>query len=598
MVGPARPRKLNGALRAARGAVALMGLALLAACASIHPRTIDGVPIASDGGITDIGGSVYGNYLAGREASLVDDAPTAAKYFGRALTEDPDNVEILNRAFLLAVTAGDIDRAKSLSQRMVDRGSAHHVARLVLAVSDIHRRRYGDAVKEIDAASKGSNSDAIWATLKAWALAGEGKTDDGLKLLRGESVRSALGAFGLYHEALLLDLAGRKDAADKAYSAAAKASHGGSERLVEAYGGFLQRTGQRDRAIKLYTKFLAAVPDYPGVVEALDRAKAGRPAPRRLVANAAQGTAEALYGLAAVLANQRAVDLPIVYDQLALYLRPDLTSGLALLGELYERQENWSDAIAAYRSIPERSPLARLAAVSIARNLARMDKDDEAIKLMKKWAAKGDDVDVLVTLGDLHRSEKQWGPAAEAYAKALSIYPKDRPGRWQIIYARAIALERGGEWSKAEPMFRDVLKLEPNQPDVLNYLGYSWIDRGENLKEALKLIKQAVTLRPDDGYIVDSLGWAYYRLGDYKNAVHYLERAVELKPDDSTINDHLGDAYWKVGRKLEARFQWTHAMTFGPSPEDAKIIKRKLAQGLDGTDAGPKTDAGLPKSGS
>ena len=158
--------------------------------------------------------------------------------------------------------------------------------------------------------------------------------------------------------------------------------------------------------------------------------------------------------------------------------------------------------------------------------------------------------------------------------------PGNEKGAWVTYYYRGICFERSKQWSKAEADMRKALELQPEQPHVLNYLGYSWIDQGINLDEGMKMIKRAVEQRPDDGYIVDSLGWAYYRIGNFEDAVKHLERAIDLKPEDPTINDHLGDAYWRVGRTLEAKFQWAHARDLKPEPEELPKIEAKIENGL------------------
>jgi tetratricopeptide (TPR) repeat protein len=466
------------------------------------------------------------------------------------------------------------------------------VARLILAIDAIKRRHYQQAINTLEAGDK-TSADVIWTTIRAWADTGMGKTDAALALMRTEDVKKALGAFGAFHEALILDYAGRTKDAELAYANAVTASQGRSVRVLEAFGSFLEREGKKDEAVKLYKTYLSLVPGHPVIEAALAHAQARRrPAPA-LVKSPAEGVAEALYGVAVVFAGEQSVDLPIVYTQLALYLEPDLSPGYALLGDLYEQQENWQKAVEAFDKIPPSAAVAELAAVSIARDMSRLDKTDAAISLLHGWTQKDPkSVDLQVTLGDLYRAEEKWGPAAAAYDAALKLMPANDDSRWQIIYAKGISLERGGHWDQAEPLLQQALKLQPNQPQILNYLGYSWIDRGEKLKEALSLIDKAVKQRPDDGYVVDSLGWAYYRLGDYQTAVYYLEHAVELKADDPTINDHLGDAYWRIGRRLEARFQWNHALTYNPSADEAKTLKLKLEDGL----ADVRSSTGIAKS--
>jgi len=588
MVRPLSASALSGL----RQFAATLAMLAISACASTGG--IPTTPVAADGGINHIGESAAGNYLAGREAALDQDTQTAAAYFAKALAADPNNTEILERAFLLDVASGDVARAAGLAKRVNSSDSATRIARLILSVDAMKHHDYAEALKQISSTDTGDPSDVVWATVKAWADAGLGKIDDGLALMRTNNAREALGAFGLYHEALILEYAHRNAEAERAYAGALKESEGQSVRVLEAFGRFLEREGKTADAIKLYDTYLQVVPGHPVITAALARATRGGK-PDALVPTPADGAAEALYGLSVVLASEHAIDLPIVYNQLALYLRPGLEPANALLGDLYEQQENWAQAIAAFQRIPDRSPVAQLAAVSIARDLARVDKTDDAIALLKKWIGRGaSDADTYVTLGDLYRTQEKWDLAADAYDKALKATAPDDPAAWQIIYAKGISLERAGKWDQAEPLLQQALKLQPDQPQVLNYLGYSWIDRGENLKQALSLIDRAVAQRPDDGYVVDSLGWAYYRLGDYQSAVRYLEKAVELKADDPTINDHLGDAYWRIGRRLEARFQWSHALAFKPDDEEAKELKQKLQEGLTDTTASKAP----PRSGS
>jgi Flp pilus assembly protein TadD len=214
-------------------------------------------------------------------------------------------------------------------------------------------------------------------------------------------------------------------------------------------------------------------------------------------------------------------------------------------------------------------------------NLDSLDKTDEAKKeLQKLIAERPSDTEAIISLGNVLRGRKQYGECADVYSKAIAAIPQPAKVNWIVFYFRGICLERAKQWDKAEADLKKALELYPDQPHVLNYLGYSWIDQGRNLDEGMRMIRRAVEQRPDDGYIVDSLGWAYYRIGNYVEAVKHLERAVELRPEDPTINDHLGDAYWRVGRNLEAQFQWQHARDLKPDPEDLPKIEQKLKAGL------------------
>ena len=185
-----------------------------------------------------------------------------------------------------------------------------------------------------------------------------------------------------------------------------------------------------------------------------------------------------------------------------------------------------------------------------------------------------------MALGNIQRARKQYAECAASYAKGIATIANPEKANWLIYYFRGICHERTKKWADAEADLKKSLELFPDQPHVLNYLGYSWVDQGANLDEGMKMIRRAVEQRPDDGYIVDSLGWAHYRLGNFEEATKHLERAVELKPEDPTINDHLGDCYWKIGRTLEAQFQWAHARDLKPDPDELKKIEEKLRVGL------------------
>ena len=288
-----------------------------------------------------------------------------------------------------------------------------------------------------------------------------------------------------------------------------------------------------------------------------------------------------LYGLGAALGRRGGEDLGLVYLQLALYLAPNQPLALLSLADLYEQVKNPQAAIRMYERVPANSPLRRNAEIQLASNLDTLDRTDEAKQRLNKLIAdNGSDQEAIMALGNILRARKAFNECSTVYSKGVANIANPERPNWLIFYFRGICFERDKKWDLAEADLKQALKLFPDQPHVLNYLGYSWIDQGNNLDEGMKMIRRAVEQRPDDGYIVDSLGWAYYRVGNYEEAVKHLERAVELKPEDPTINDHLGDAYWKTGRTLEANFQWSHARDLKPEPEELVKIKQKLASGL------------------
>ena len=317
---------------------------------------------------------------------------------------------------------------------------------------------------------------------------------------------------------------------------------------------------------------------------ALDRLAKGTKA-LPLVASARDGMAEALLNIGGTLSGGNTGELAMICGRLALYLKPDLGLARMLVAGVLESDGREADANAQYDKVPHDSPLSWLARLRKAANLDAMDQTDMAITELKTMAAeKPERVDALINLGDLLRVHKRFDEAVTAYDQAVARIGKLTPRYWSLLYSRGIALERSNHWDRAEKDLQEALKLNPDQPYVLNYLGYSWVDKGEHMNRAREMIEKAVELRPTDGYIVDSLGWLYYRTGRYKDAVDQLERAVELKPEDPVINDHLGDAYWRAGRTAEARYQWQRALGLEPDTDLASALRAKLVKGLAAAD--------------
>ena len=343
---------------------------------------------------------------------------------------------------------------------------------------------------------------------------------------------------------------------------------------------FYQRHGRGDEAAALYQKFSRDNSGSELAESVLTREAAEPPAP--LIDSAEGGLAEALFDLASVVNQPETIDLALLYARSALELSPHLALAQLLLSDVLSAQEKPEASLAVLAEIPPTSPYSWSARLRAAADLEMLGRTEEAIAQLKQMATEAPTrAGAEMQLGDLLRSKKRFGEAVEAYDEAVRrLQAAGLPERWSLYYSRGIALERSGQWKRSEADLLHALELKPDQPLVLNYLGYSWIDRGENLERGLKMIEKAVELRPEDGYIVDSLGWAHFRLGDYPNAVQYLEKAIELVPDDPTINDHLGDAYWQSGRPTEARFQWRRALQFGPEADEIKPIEAKLDRGL------------------
>jgi tetratricopeptide (TPR) repeat protein len=550
--------------------------------------------------------SPSGSYLAARHAGAQRDAAAAAAYYRAALRNDPRNPELLSRAFLSFVFDGDVEEGVRLADRLLQVDRNDRTARLVIGVRAIKQKQYQLARQNLAQSVGGPITDLAAALLAAWTQATANESKTAIEAIDRLSGPEWYAIFKDLHAGMILDAAGNKKEAGRRLERAYKLDQT-ALRVTEAYARWTSRNKSKPEAIKIFEDFEKVLPRHPLIAKEMKELKAGEQLPA-LADNPQAGAAEALYGLGASL-GRRGDDLGLVYLQLALYLAPQHGLALLSLADLYESQKNPELAIKLYDRIPKDSPLRRNADIQVAVNLenlaqtqeanattlAGQNNKDEADKLREESkknldeakkrldrliAETPNDLDAILALGTLERTRKQYDECAQTYGKGIALLEKPEKSHWQVFYFRGICFERAKKWADAEADFQKSLELFPDQPSVLNYLGYSWIDQGINLDEGMKMIRRAVEQKPDDGYIVDSLGWAYYRIGNYEEATKHLERAVELRPEDPTINDHLGDVYWKIGRQLEAKFQWSHARDLKPDPEELTKIEEKLRIGL------------------
>jgi tetratricopeptide (TPR) repeat protein len=528
--------------------------------------------------------TVAGRYLAAKFAASAGDVKGAATYYAQTLKEDPDNGELLVSAFMYAAESGDIEQAIALSDRVIAKDAQNRPARLIRQAGAFMKKDYTAVAKDADPASQGAFSLLTNNVVSAWAIAGSGEIDGALTMLDGLMTQRGVDGLRLMHKALILDYAGRDDAADAAYREALNVM-GMGPRLSDAYGRFLARKGRADEAKTLYTRVLMDNPGHPVAIQALRDIEAKKSF-QPLVTSPAEGVAEALFGIAASLNDRRSVEVAILYLNITLYLRPNFDLARVLLASHYERMQNYDMANSFYTRIQPASPYYAMTQIQAAINDGRLDKPDSGVAKLKALDARGmADADAWTALGDLLRTSDRFGEAIGAYDKAVAALKNDDRRLVQIYYARGVSLERSNRWTEAERDFRQALKMNPERADVLNYLGYSLVDKGINLQEAVSLLEKARALRPLDGFIADSVGWAYYKLGRYQEAARTLEEAVQLAPGAADVNDHLGDAYWRIGRKIDARFQWQHALALDPDNKQKEVIERKLQFGLDAVSA-------------
>ncbi len=521
-----------------------------------------------------------GSYLAARHASVERDASSAAAFYRSALRSDPKNNELLDRAFISSLADGDIDEAVKLADRILTIDKSNRVARLVVGVRDLKQKKYATAQININQSIRGPITDLVATLLSGWASYGAGDTKTAVANIDKLAGPEWYPIFKDLHSGMILELAGKEKDAGIRLERAYKLDDS-MLRVADAYARWLSRGKDPAAATAVYVAFDKKLARHPLVQEGLRDTRAGKKL-TPLVDTPQNGAAEALYGIGATLTRRGGEDLALVYLQLSLYLAPNHPLALLSLADLYESVKKPQMAIKVYERMPASSPLKRNAQIQLATNLDAAERGDEAIKILKGVTAEDPkDIEAIMALGNIERGRKRFSDCAQTYSNAIEVMPASaEKGAWVTYYYRGICLERSKQWSKAETDMRKALELQPEQPHVLNYLGYSWIDQGINLDEGMKMIKRAVEQRPDDGYIVDSLGWAYYRIGNFEDAVKNLERAIDLKPEDPTINDHLGDAYWRVGRTLEAKFQWAHARDLKPEPDELPKIEAKIENGL------------------
>jgi tetratricopeptide (TPR) repeat protein len=519
-----------------------------------------------------------GPYLAARTAMRASDFREAARFFSQALVREPSNPGFLDGALMAQIGQGTVDLAVPVARRINALGGDGPAVTLVLVADRVARGDFAQILSDLaDGHRVGPLPDAL---IEGWAEVGAGRMSDALAAFDRLAAAPGVGAFGVYHKALALALAGDFEGADAVLAADGR-GFTGTRRGAIAHALILAQIDRfEDAAAALSAVFGdAADPE----VDALRTALADRRAPPfEIVRSPADGFAEAFYSLAAALEGEASNQQTLLYVRLAQFLRPDHADAHLLAGSVLSAMGQHDLAIESYRRIPVAHPARFNGELARAQALAAADRLDEATAVLRGLStAHGGYVQVHSALGDMLRRQKDFAAAAEAYSRAISLIGTPEPRHWALFYSRAIAYERARDWDRAEPDFRKALELNPDHPQVLNYLGYSLLELNRNLPEAMAMIERAVAQAPDEGHIVDSLAWGLFLLGRFEEAVEPMERASLLLPVDPIVTDHLGDVYWAVGRQTEARFQWRRALSFAPEEDLAARIRLKLEKGLD-----------------
>ncbi len=545
----------------------LLALSLLSACAAADPS------VGSGGASAIKVTGAAGAFLTARFAASQNDNELAAQLFQRTLETDPGNPELRQQAFITALLAGRPE-AQRLAQMMPD----DQVALLVLGNADAKAGRWEQAETRYATLPRQGLAQVLQPLLLAWSQAGEGRTDVALATLSGSPDAQRFHALFTLHGALIADL-GRKSAeAARLYRSAVSEFGGTDLTIARQVASWQMRQGRPEEARQTIATLVQANPDLAIIAPGLEAAVA-----ERQIRNGADGIAEVYLMLATGLRQQERAAFSPVLVQLALELRPDSAPARLLASELYEQRRSVDLAQRILAPVGAKDPLSPLVRVRQAALLDKQGDTAAALRILDQLARDlPDRPEIASAQGDLLRQKKRFNEAIAAYDRAIALTPQPPiRANWPLFYNRGIALDRAKLWARAEADFLQALDLQPEQPFVLNYLGYSWTEQGRNLIRAREMIERALRLRPNDGEIADSLGWVLFRQGDAKSGLKYLERAVEIEPNDATINGHLGDLYWAVGRKLEAQFQWRRALILNPDPDDIPKLQAKLRDAGD-----------------
>lgn len=534
------------------------------------------VPVSADTGA--------GAYLAGRQAIYESDYTAAEQYYAQALKFDPQNALLLESVVVARLALGEIERALPIAQTIEEAELPSQAARMVVAANLIADDKLAELLAR-DPETKGVGP-LVDGLMVAWAHLGQGELTKAMEQFDTVSTQDGLREFALYHKAMALASIGDFEGAEAIFAENDGAIAQFSRRAAMARTEVLSQLDRNADALAFLDTVFAAGSD-PSIEDYVSQLKAGETLPFTHVRSAQDGMAEIFFSVAAVLNTEASPDYVLLYTRVASFLRPDHVDAILLSAELLDELKQYDLAVDTYRKVPADSNDHHAAELGRAEVLSRSGKTDAAIEVLQNLSTKKPNLpSVHVALADIQRQQENYAAAVASYDSAIALTDAASSGNWFLHYARGISHERLKNWDQAEADFRRALELNPDQPQVLNYLGYSLVERREKLDEALDMIERAVAARPDSGYIVDSLGWVLFRLGRYDEAVEHMERAVALMPVDPVVNDHLGDVYWAVGRDREAEFQWKRALSFIDPEEtdgeaDPERIRRKIEVGLD-----------------
>jgi tetratricopeptide (TPR) repeat protein len=526
-----------------------------------------------------VGQNGLGPFLAARHAERLNDFEKAADFYTQALAQNPSDANLIESAMAALVNKGDVGRAVTLAETLYANDRESQLAALILMADAAVKGDFDKAAEFLQAPDQ--FSPLMAGLMKGWVKIGQGQVKEAFEHFEDVGSETSLGIFAQNHRALALAMVGNFEAADVLLEGGEDGSLRIDRGSIVAHAQIMAQLGKNNQAVQMIDNSLRGNNDPE--LEALRRnIDAGAPVDYTYITTPKRGVAEVFNALASAINSEDNHSLSLLYARLAQYVAPSSVEIALLVAENLEELGQYGLATHTYDKVPPDHPRYFSAEIGRADSLFSQGREDASVEVLKALSKSHAQISTVhSTLGNTLRRLSRFEEAVVAYDNALALFETYESNQWFLFYARGISFERLDKWKQAEPDFRKALELRPNQPNVLNYLGYSLVEKRLKLDEALKMIETAVASQPNDGYITDSLGWVLYRLGDAQSAVPHMERAVELMPLDPIINDHLGDVLWAVGRVREAEFQWRRALSFEPEEEDAVRIRRKLDVGLE-----------------
>ena len=522
----------------------------------------------------------FGGYLAGRHALSTKDFDAASTYLSRAIEDDLENPELLNGLISVQVSLGDIGAAKISSDNLDLLGVQTQLSNMVKIAIQLRNRDFDNAKQQIE--NEQGINPLLDKIVTGWAFADQGNFEDAETIFDEIGKGSSLAQFSQMQKASMLAAYGRYESALNTIENLEKNSNRISIDARALKVQLLLKLDNKEEATEYFSKIFGdgvnsdaanlrmQVEDHPNAYSIEESL------------SLEAGIAYAFYAIADILKDDADPNTALLYVRLAQYLNENSQKTILLAADLLEQMGQYDLAVEEYAKISPSSSYFLSSELGRVGALRDGGKTEAALEVLYYLSREFSDIGIVHnSLGDFLRREERYSEAKIAYDRAVDIYRENNNVSWVVLYARGITHERLQEWDKAESDFRNALTINPDQANVLNYLGYSLIDRGEKLDEAMTMIEKAVSLQPESGYIVDSLAWGLFKLGQYETAIPHMEKAAELMPVDPIVTDHLGDLYWAVGRQLEAKFQWRRALSFNPEQKDATRIREKLRIGLD-----------------